>query len=111
MARPIPKKLLIHTVTHKTGPTVDTWGNTAYAKSTTLKRVRLEPSSKRVMSKDNTEIQLNSVMFYDCINSAPTGIDFLTGEAITFGTANYTIVYVEPLSDESKLHHYELGLV
>ena len=111
MAQQIPKRLLIHSVTHKTGETIDTWQNITYTNTTTINRVRIEPSTKRVISIDNNEIQLNALMFYDCVNSNPSGIDFLTGEAITFGTANYKIVYVELLYDESKLHHYELGLV
>ena len=111
MSRPIPKKLLIHSATHKYGPDKDAWGNIVYAGTRELIRVRIEPTEKRVLGKDNTEVQLNSLMFYDCVNSKPAGVIFEIEDAISFGGTDYIIVSIDPLSDESKLHHYEIGLV
>lgn len=111
MARPIPRKLLIHSVKHKYNGTKDSWGNITYANERDLTRVRIEPTAKRVLSRDNTEIQLTSLMFYDCVNSNPTGINFIIGDAIVLGTINYVVESIEQLYDESKLHHIEVGLV
>ncbi|MPW26257.1 hypothetical protein GC105_10705 [Alkalibaculum sp. M08DMB] len=109
--RPIPKKVLIHDASHKYDGTKDTWGNITYPNTRDLKRVRIEPTSKRVLSKDNTEVQLNSLMFYDCVNSKPVGVTFEIGDAIVFGGATYIVVSPDPLYDNSKIHHYEIGLV
>lgn len=109
--RPIPKKSLIHSATHKYNPSKDSWGKITYADEQNLTRIRVEPTSKRVLNKDNTEIQLNSLMFYDCVNSKPKGISFIMGDAIVFGSTTYTVVSIEPLYDNSKIHHYEVGLV
>lgn len=110
MAKPIPKKLLIHSVTHKTGIHKDTWGNVTYDTTTALNRVRVEPSTKRVMSKENVEVQLAAVVFYDTVNSSPSTA-FNTGEVIEFNGKDYTIMAIDSLYDEKRLHHYELGLV
>lgn len=108
--KPIPRKLLIHTVTHGYSLTKTTWGVES-GSSRTISRVRIEPSDKIIKSKDNTEQQLNAVLFYDCLNSSPNGVTFARDDTITFGGEVYRVEQVTPLYDESTLHHYELGLV
>ena len=76
-----------------------------------LERVRLEPTSKVIRDKNNAEIQLATVMFYDCKNSSPKELSFKTDEIIVFNGQRHQIKTIEPLYDEKKLHHYELGLI
>lgn len=107
----IPKKLLIHEVTHSQTKNTDRWGTKETANEQTLSRVRLEPSSKIIRDKNNAEIQLAAIMFYDCRNSSPRGVVFAEDDIISFNGAKHRVQTVEPLYDGNKLHHYELGLV
>jgi len=111
MSRPIPKKLLIHSVTHRYGATEDSWGEPTFEGENNLTRIRIEPTTKRVISKDNTEIQLSTVLFYDCINSKPQNVTFAIEDEILFNGTKYKVQSIEPLYDENSLHHYEVGLV
>ena len=108
--RPIPLKLLIHSVLLRHPSGVDRWQNTTYT-DTNLTRVRIEPSGKVVKTKDNTEVQLTSMMFYDRSNSRPAGIEIQPDDVIVFGTQTYTVKTVERLYDERRLHHLEVGLI
>lgn len=108
--RAIPKKMLIHTVTlAKAGS--DRWGTERITSEQELKHVRMEPSSKIVRDKNNAEIQLAAELFYDCKNSRPTGISFEVDDLILFNGQKYAVRFVEPLYDDKRLHHYEVGLV
>lgn len=109
--RAIPKKLLIHTVTHANEGSEDRWGNTEQTGEQTLTHVRMEPSSKSVRDKNGAEIQLAATLFYDCRNSRPQGIAFAVDDIITFNGQKHRLKLVEPLYDGGKLHHYELGLI
>ena len=73
--------------------------------------VRMEPSSKVIKDKNNNEIQLAATLFFDCRNSKPKNILFEEGDTIIFNKQKHKIQLIEPLFDEKKLHHYEIGLV
>ncbi len=109
--KPIPKKLLIHTVTHAKEQKKDRWGKTELADEQELKRVRLEPTSKIVRDKNGAEVQLAATLFYDCKNSRPQGMVFAIDGTILFNGEKYSVQLVEPLYDGERLHHYELGLI
>lgn len=109
--RYIPRALLIHSVTHGYNKTVDEWDNIIYANSQAINRVRVEPSTSLKMDKDNKQVQLNALMFYCPKTSTPQDIGFKLDEQITFNNRNYTIVNIELLYDNNKLHHIELGLI
>lgn len=107
----IPKKLLIHEVTHSQSKKTDRWGTSETENEQTLKRVRMEPSGKIVRDKNNAEIQLSATLFYDCRNSTPRTVIFAIDDIISFNGEKHKVKVVEPLYDGKKLHHYELGLV
>ena len=73
--------------------------------------VRIEPSSKVIKDKNNNEIQLAAALFFDCKNSKPKNILFEEGDIVVFNNQKHKIQLIEPLFDEKKLHHYEIGLV
>ena len=108
--RPIPKKLLIHTVALYS-VTEDRWGKESPGDGQELQHVRLEPSGKVLRNKSSAEIQLDSTLFYDCRNSVPRGLEFSVDDIVVFNNQKFSIQLVEPLYDEKKLHHYELGLI
>ena len=84
--RPIPKRLLIHTATLHKIQNEDRWGNGTLDEGTELSYVRLEPSSKVVRDKNNAEIQLAAVLFYDCRNSRPKDQEFSEDDMIRFAS-------------------------
>lgn len=107
----IPKSLLIHDITHIKVSKEDKWGKEEVNVSQKVRRVRIEPSSKIVRSKNSTEIQLQAELFYDCKNSRPKDAVFKEDDIVVFNGARHKVVAVTPLYDERKLHHYEIGLV
>lgn len=108
--RPIPRKLLIHTATLKTSASIDAFQKPTHAE-TALTCVRIEPSNAVIKTKDNTEITLSAVLFYDCTNSLPKGTDFALESKIVFGGEERMVKSVERFYDHNKLHHLEIGLV
>ena len=109
--KPIPKKLLIHNVTLYKEVNKDRWGKSNLSEGIALERVRMEPSGKVIRDKSGAEVQLASTLFYDCKNSYPKDISFVLDDIIVFNGQKHQIKDIEPLYDERKLHHYELGLI
>lgn len=109
MAKPIQKRLLIHTVTHKYDVTTDSMGAESY-KTRTIQFVRVEPSSKVVYKQDNNARTLSGTMFYDSTHSTPQDVVFVEGDKITFNGVERRIEEVTALYDNVRLHHYEVGL-
>ena len=64
MLRPIPSRILKHTVTLQTCTGVDMWQAPTW-EQTTLTRVCMQPSNETKKSKDNTEVVLRGVCFVE----------------------------------------------
>ena len=109
--RAIPKKLLIHTVELHRTISEDRWGEIKTDNGVKVERVRIEPSSQVVRDKNSAEVQLAATLFYDCRNSMPKEVGFKEDDIIVFNGQKLRVKVVEPLYDENKLHHYELGLI
>ena len=109
--RPISKKLLIHTVTLYKKISIDKWGSEKLDTGQTLSNIRIEPSKQIIRDKNNAEVQLAATLFYDCRNSRPSDVSFEVDQIIDFNGQKHQIKTVEPLYDNSKLHHYEIGMV
>lgn len=114
MLKPIPRKVLIHSAVYTKVTSKDKWGAVVEAEETpapiSLTFVRIEPSSAIKLSKDNKEMQLKSILFYDCVNSLPTGVSFELEDTITFSGTDYIIASIDPISALSGIHHYEIGI-
>lgn len=109
--RTIPKNLLIHSATLSEVSSDNTWQEEQKTVIAELERVRIETLSKLVTTKDNRQVTLSAVLFYDCRNSRPKNPDFKQGQSVLWDNTEYVIETVEPLYDGRKLHHYELGLI
>ena len=110
--KPIPKRLLIHTVMYQKETASDFWReNVKVTDVQELKHVRMEASSKIVRDKNTAEIQLAATLFYDCRNSKPKGIVFAIDDIIIFNGQKHCVKAMESLYDDKRLHHYEVGLV
>lgn len=112
MKQAIPKKLLIHSATLHSAVTQGLWTDTDATWLATLNRVRVEPYNRIVKSADNTDIQLACLMFVDVRNSeiVPETATFAVGQVVNWNNTRYMIETVEPLYDDSALHHYDIGL-
>lgn len=109
--RPIPKNLLIHSAELSQTSTDNAWQEEQTKAIATLERVRIDTMSKLVTTKDNRQITLSAMLFYDCRNSLPKNVKFKQGQVVLWNNTEYVIETVEPLYDGVKLHHYELGLI
>lgn len=107
----IPKSLLIHNVMFQHIKSQDRWGEKEAYNGIVIKHVRMEPSSRIVRDKNSAEVQLSAVLFYDCRNSQPKNMEFKEDDIIVFNGQKHRVQIVEPLYDNKKLHHYELGLI
>ena len=106
MARPIPRHLLIHTVTHKS-PVTDKYGNES-GTTTPMYRVRLEPVKKQTLSDLGEMKDDKYLMFVDMVHS--TVIAIAKGDKITFNGTELTVREVFPAPDEKGTHHLEVAL-
>lgn len=109
--RAIPKRLLIHTVKLQRTISKDRWGEGKTDNGIKLEKVRIEPSSRIVRDKNSAEVQLAATLFYDCKNSVPRDFVFKEDDIILFNGQKLRVQVIEPLYDNNKLHHYELGLI
>lgn len=109
--RSIPKRLLIHKVMLHKKAKEDKWGNVTLDDGVELSFVRMEPSKQIIRDKNNAEIQLSATLFFDCKNSKPKCVKFDVDDIIIFHGEKHRVKMVEPLYDEKKLHHYEMGLI
>ncbi len=109
--RAIPKSLLIHSVEFREKLEEDKWGKNIVSFEETISYVRFEPSSKIVRTINNSEVQLSATLIYDCTNSRPKNFEFKLDNIISFNNQKHRVVFIEPLYDNNKLHHYEIGLV
>lgn len=109
MMKAIPKKLLIHSALLSSYKDENVWGNSSLENKTKLERIRIEPTHKYVTTKENRQITLSAILFFDCVNSSPLNTVFKLGDRIKFNGTDYLVETVEPIYD-TKLHHYEIGL-
>ncbi len=109
--RAISKRLLIHNCTVNKPSTTDSWGNVTIIIATSLTKIRIDPSSSIKKDKQNNDIQLNSILFYDCKNSLPSSFTFEYEQKVVFNNKEYTVASIDYLYDRTKLHHLEVGLV
>lgn len=109
--RAIPKKLLIHTAQLQRITSKDRCGEGKTDDIAKLEKIRIEPSSRIVRDKNSAEVQLAATLFYDCKNSIPKDFAFKEDDIIMFNEQKLRVQVIEPLYDDNRLHHYELGLI
>lgn len=108
---PLPKSMLVHTATLYDVTTDNQWQDETLSEGVKISKIRIEPISKLVTSKDNTQITLTAVLFYDCRVSNPKNVEFKHGQTIAFNSREYKVETIEPMTEKSRLHHFEVGLI
>lgn len=106
---PIQPSMLIHAATLQTA-SKDRDQNRTYTTVAALTRVRVEPTSKQVLTSTGSQKQLSALLLFDVRNSRPTGTTFTVGQYVLWNGSEYRIETVDTLYDKRKLHHYEVGL-
>lgn len=112
MARsPIQRRLLIHSIVHKTGRSEDIEQNVTWVTSTDVTHVRLEPVHSMTTSQTDRERVRKLVLFHDATNSSPATETYTVGDYVTWNGTDYEVQSVDYLYDDTRLHHLEVGLV
>jgi len=109
MVRPIPKRLLIHSIKYEEYTGDDGW-DVSFADPITIDNVRVNQVSKLNRSNDSEGEQVNHVVFIDRKNSShfPT---FKIRSQITFNDITREVVDVKPYyAFDSEPHFYEIEL-
>ena len=121
MLDPIPSSILTHSATLKSCSAIDAWEDPTWAE-TQLTNICIQPVHTTVMTKDNTQVSLNSVAFIDARLSFPIGFDFLAAQDqseangsplhLIYNGRDYVVLTVDALCDDTgAYHHTELGLI
>lgn len=108
--RPIPRKLLPHTITYEEYIGGDGWEND-YAPPITINHVRVEPSTYIKRSANQEEILAKNIVFIDRVNSSPFTIPKQKGK-VTFNGEEYEVHKVNPFyAVGTNIHYLEVELV
>lgn len=120
MMQPIPARILIHSGTTTIYYDADKWGGTPDAVTAPITGVRIEPYRRETHDAQQQEVTLTAMMYYDTKNSACTLPFVLPGDAYNGGKVKqqtisalgrvFVVKSVEPIYDDTALHHLEVGL-
>lgn len=105
----IPKRLLIHSATHKILGSINAFGEQTVTE-TPLKHVRFEPARKTFLSNLGEAKSDKYLMFYDIQNSSPANHSFNKLDKIVFNGVELTIREIVEEYDARGLHHLEINL-
>lgn len=120
MLKPIPSKILTHNAVLKQCTGVDVWQKATY-QDIPMTSVCIQPEHRSQLTKENTEVVLQAIMFVDARLSQPEGIDLMglqdLSEAngaplmLEYNNRLYTVISVDALCDDvGRYHHAEVGL-
>lgn len=120
MLRPIPAKILRSTATMKWCTGTDTYQNQTYEERKVY-HVHLQPTERIVKSVDNTDQQLNGILFVDVRHSFPAlnWRELLTTAHNNGGDMRvvvrgieYTVMMADLLRDDTdRPHHWEISMI
>ena len=120
MMQPIPARILIHSGTTTIYYDADKWGGTPDAVTAPITGIRIEPYRRETHDAQQQEVTLTAMLFFDCKNSACTlpfvlPGDTYNGEKVKQQTISalgqvFVVKSVEPIYDDTALHHLEVGL-
>ena len=120
MMQSIPAQILIHSGTMTIYYAPDKWGGTPTATTAPITGIRIEPYRRETHDRDQQEVTLTAMMYYDTHNSTCTLPFVLPGDAYNGGKVKqetisalgrvFVVKTVEPIYDDTALHHIEVGL-
>jgi hypothetical protein len=110
LSRPIPKALLPHTVILKT-PKQEGVFFDGEQDEITLYNVRFEQDEKVRQSRSGENRTKGARIYYDCVNSAPSGVEFNTAQLVVFCGNVYKIEAVKTVMAANQIHHYRIEVI
>lgn len=108
MVKPIPLKLLIHSVDYEEYDGTGRHGD-KFKPAVTLKNVLVQPVSSINNRGTSEEKAYNSLLFFDVVHSRPA-LTFKEKSRVTFDGQTMIVGKVNPIYAFS-LHHYEVELI
>ena len=109
MSKPIPLKLLVHTVTVRRNLGIDEDRNVIWSEPETVAPVRCEPVKAETLAGNGVQRDDKLTLFVDCTHSAFVPEKGMQVEFL--GTA-YTVREATPyFADTVNVHHYAAALV
>lgn len=109
MSKPIPLKLLVHTVTVRRNLGIDEDRNVIWSAPKAVAPVRCEPVKAETLAGNGVQSDDKLTLFVDCTYS-----NFVPekGMQIEFLGTSYTVREATPyFADTASVHHYEAALV
>lgn len=120
MMQPIPARILIHSGTTTIYYDADKWGGTPDAVTAPITGIRIEPYRRETHDAQQQEVTLTAMLYYDTKNSACALPFVLPGDTYGGGKVKqqtisalgrvFVVKSVEPIYDDTALHHLEVGL-
>jgi len=110
LSRPIPKALLPHTAKLRILSHDGTFTD-AYYDEETLYNVRVELNEKFRQSKSGELRTKGARMYFDCVNSSPSGIEFKPEQSVDFCGDVFKIEEVKAVMAADKVHHYRIEMI
>ncbi|MGX6993942.1 putative minor capsid protein [Vagococcus penaei] len=109
--KPIPKKLLIHTVTYKPKKANNGgWGSGSSTKEQLIKYVRFKPKNEVMKTGVNDEKLIKGILYIDAKHSKPF-IEPKVDSTIKFNGMDLTVLSCEPcFTTNYEPHHFEVIL-
>jgi hypothetical protein len=77
----------------------------------TLYNVRVEENEKVRQSKSGENRTRGARLYYDCVNSTPSNIEFNTSQLVNFCGITYKIESIKAVMAANKIHHYRIEVV
>lgn len=107
--RPIPKKLLIHTINYLELAANNGWDN-SFSEAITIDFVRVEPASSVQRTATSEGSDIKHILFVDRVHSSRFP-DFKEKSKIVWNGQTFELKQIKPHYDFGVIpHHYELGL-
>ncbi|WP_430535957.1 putative minor capsid protein [Listeria rocourtiae] len=107
MVRPIQRRLLIHDIEYQEYIAKGKHGED-WKRGIPIYRVRVEPTNKVVTSAEGDEIQSNTRIFIDRINSTPA-FELAEKSKVIFDSKEYIVAAVSTFYAASpQVHHWEV---
>ncbi|WLR54837.1 putative minor capsid protein [Mesobacillus subterraneus] len=111
MVKPIPRHVLIHTVTYEEfqqGDGINT--EDGFKPSVTLMNVRVQSLSNIRRNSTAEGIEYDAILFFDVAHSLSTGsFEFVEKSKVIFNGKVMLVEKVNPVV-ANELHHYEIGM-
>jgi hypothetical protein len=112
MSKPIPERLLPHTVKIQIPVSFDRDRNPTYGDEQTLTHVRVTPVKQTYQGPQGDAKDDKLTLFIDAVNTSPAGYVPVELSIVTWEKSTYTIRSVTPCyTTGTEVHHYEAALV